>query len=120
MGHNRSQKSWIHCLSFLLGITVMLTGCGEMADNQTRNADNNSTTQISQDAENINLISPTSEIVELEDVVLTEFVAADLGVSVGDTVTVARGLSSGEYVVSGIYQCANDMGMEYRHDSGRL
>ena len=45
------------------------------------------------------------------EVVLTEFVAADLGVSVGDTVTVAGTLGSGEYVVSGIYQCANDMGM---------
>ena len=48
---------------------------------------------------------------ETDEVVLTEFVAADLGVSVGDTVTVAGSLGSGEYVVSGIYQCANDMGM---------
>ncbi len=45
------------------------------------------------------------------EVVLTEFAAADLGVSVGDTVTVAGALGSGEYVISGIYQCANDMGM---------
>ncbi len=48
---------------------------------------------------------------EADEVVLTEFVAADLGVSVGDTVKVAGTLGSGEYVVSGIYQCANDMGM---------
>lgn len=48
---------------------------------------------------------------EADEVVLTEFVAADLGVSVGDTVTVAGGLGSGDYVVSGIYQCANDMGI---------
>ena len=48
---------------------------------------------------------------EANEVVLTEFVAADLGVSVGDTVTLAGSLGSGEYVVSGIYQCANDMGM---------
>ena len=47
---------------------------------------------------------------EADEVVLTEFVA-DLGVSVGDTVAVAGALGSGEYVVSGIYQCANDMGM---------
>ena len=46
-----------------------------------------------------------------DEVVLTEFAAADLGVSVGDTVNVAGALGSGEYVVSGIYQCANDMGM---------
>lgn len=48
---------------------------------------------------------------EANEVVLTEFVAADMGVSVGDTVTVAGTLGSGEYVISGIYQCANDMGM---------
>lgn len=46
-----------------------------------------------------------------DEVVLTEFAAADLGVSVGDTVTLAGTLGSGEYTVSGIYQCANDMGM---------
>lgn len=43
-------------------------------------------------------------------IVLTEFVAADLGVAVGDTVTVAGAAGSGSYTVSGIYQCANDMG----------
>lgn len=43
-------------------------------------------------------------------VVLTEFVAADLGVSIGDTVTVQADMGEGEYVVSGIYSCANDMG----------
>ena len=44
------------------------------------------------------------------EVVLTEFVAADFGVSIGDTVTVSGGKGSGEYTVSGIYSCANDMG----------
>lgn len=48
---------------------------------------------------------------EADEVVLTEFVAADLGISVGDSIIVAGALGSGEYVVSGIYQCANDMGM---------
>lgn len=48
---------------------------------------------------------------EADEVVLTEFVAADLGVSVEDSIIVAGALGSGEYVVSGIYQCANDMGM---------
>lgn len=43
-------------------------------------------------------------------IVLTEFVAADLGVTVGDTVTVAGTAGSDIYTVSGIYQCANDMG----------
>lgn len=44
------------------------------------------------------------------EVVLTEFVAADFGVSIGDTVTVSGSKGSGEYTVSGIYSCANDMG----------
>ncbi|EEG30505.1 efflux ABC transporter, permease protein [[Clostridium] methylpentosum DSM 5476] len=44
------------------------------------------------------------------EVVLTEFVASDLGVRVGDTITVAASLGSAEYRVTGIYQCANDMG----------
>ena len=45
-----------------------------------------------------------------DEIVLTEFVAADFGVSIGDTVTVRGDKGSGEYVVSGIYSCANDMG----------
>lgn len=45
-----------------------------------------------------------------DEVVLTEFVATDLGVVIGDTVTVASSLGTGEYKVTGIYQCANDMG----------
>lgn len=45
-----------------------------------------------------------------DEIVLTEFVAIDLNVGIGDTVTVSAGLGSSEYRVSGIYQCANDMG----------
>lgn len=44
------------------------------------------------------------------EVVLTEFASLDLGVEIGDTVTVSGDAGSGEYIVSGIYQCANDMG----------
>lgn len=66
MGRKRLQKSRILCLSFLLGITMLMTGC-ERTDDQMQNAENSSTTQTSPDAENVNLISPTSEIVELED-----------------------------------------------------
>lgn len=44
------------------------------------------------------------------EIVLTEFVAADLGVSIGDTLTVTGDRGSGEYLVTGIYSCANDMG----------
>lgn len=45
-----------------------------------------------------------------DEVVLTEFAAADLGVSIGDTITLTGNLDSSEFTVSGIYQCANDMG----------
>lgn len=44
------------------------------------------------------------------EIVLTEFVAASFGVSIGDTVTVRGDSGTGEYIVSGIYSCANDMG----------
>ncbi len=44
------------------------------------------------------------------EIVLTEFVAAHFGVTVGDTVTVRGDKGGGEYTVSGIYSCANDMG----------
>jgi len=47
---------------------------------------------------------------EADEIVLTEFVAADLNVEIGDMVLVRAGLGSSEYRVSGIYQCANDMG----------
>lgn len=45
-----------------------------------------------------------------DQVVLTEFIAEDLGVSIGDTLTIRGAAGSEEYRVSGIYQCANDMG----------
>lgn len=66
MRHKRLQKSGILCLSFLLGITMLMTGCGR-TDDPMQNAENSSTTQASSDVENVNLITPTSEIVELED-----------------------------------------------------
>lgn len=44
------------------------------------------------------------------EIVITEFVAADLNVRIGDTLTVTGDSGSGAYVISGIYSCANDMG----------
>lgn len=44
------------------------------------------------------------------EIVVTEFVAADLGVGVGDSLTVGADLGSDTYTISGIYSCANDMG----------
>lgn len=45
-----------------------------------------------------------------DEVVITESVAADLGAAVGDTITLSAGVGSGQFTVTGIYQCANDMG----------
>ena len=45
-----------------------------------------------------------------DEIVVTEFIAANFGLSIGDAVTVSSGLGSGEYTVTGIYSCANDMG----------
>lgn len=45
-----------------------------------------------------------------DEIVLTEFVAADLNAGIGDKVLVGTGQENLEYTVSGIYQCANDMG----------
>jgi len=44
------------------------------------------------------------------EIVITEFIASDFGVSIGDTVTVAGAQGSGTFTITGIYSCANDMG----------
>lgn len=44
------------------------------------------------------------------EIVITEFIAANFGLAIGDTVTVCGDNGSGEYIISGIYSCANDMG----------
>lgn len=44
------------------------------------------------------------------EIVITEFIASDMGLEIGDTVDVSANLGGGSYVVSGIYSCANDMG----------
>lgn len=67
MTHKRLQKSGILFLSFLFGITMLMTGCRERTDDHMPNAENNRTAQTSPDAENVHLISPASEIAELED-----------------------------------------------------
>lgn len=43
-------------------------------------------------------------------IVITEFVAANLGIGIGDSVTVKHETRSDTYMVTGIYQCANEMG----------
>ncbi len=44
------------------------------------------------------------------EIVVTEFVAKDMDVKVGDRLMVQGDKGREEYTVSGIYQCANDMG----------
>jgi len=44
------------------------------------------------------------------EIVITEFVAKDMDIKVGDRLMVQGDKSREEYTVSGIYQCANDMG----------
>ncbi|MCI8623638.1 MAG: ABC transporter permease [Provencibacterium sp.] len=45
-----------------------------------------------------------------EEIVITEFMAADFGVGVGDSLTVGADRGSGAFTVCGIYSCANEMG----------
>lgn len=47
------------------------------------------------------------------EIVITEFVAQDLGVKIGDTVQVAYFDNVGDFLVSGIYQCSNDVGANF-------
>lgn len=55
-------------------------------------------------------ISAGKTSTEDNEIVLTESAAQDLGVSVGDSVSVRGNKGIADYTVSGIYQCANDMG----------
>lgn len=47
------------------------------------------------------------------EILVTEFVAKQLEIQIGDTVTVALNDEKAEYMISGIYQCANDMGSNF-------
>ncbi|MDD3221383.1 MAG: FtsX-like permease family protein [Lachnospiraceae bacterium] len=45
-----------------------------------------------------------------DEIVLTEYLAEDWNIGIGDSVVLQAGAGRAEYRVSGIYQCANDMG----------
>lgn len=45
-----------------------------------------------------------------DEIVITQFVAVDFGVSLGDTLTVGADRGREAFTVTGIYSCANDMG----------
>lgn len=67
------------------------------------------TANVISEPERFHLLSGKTSLQDNE-VVLTQVVAADLGVAIGDTLTIFAGENSQDYQVSGIYQCANDMG----------
>ena len=52
----------------------------------------------------------SGEVCDGNSILITDTVAGELGLSIGDTVQVAANGRSGNYTVSGIYQCANGMG----------
>jgi len=47
------------------------------------------------------------------EIVMTQTVADELNVGIGDTVSVAFGGKELDFIISGIYQCANDMGENF-------
>lgn len=47
------------------------------------------------------------------EVMVTKFVAKDLELKIGDTVTITTGSHTADYIISGFYQCANDMGSNF-------
>lgn len=47
------------------------------------------------------------------EILITEFVSRDLELQIGDTVMVASGEQKEEYLISGIYQSANDAGANF-------
>lgn len=67
MNSSYTPKSWIFCVSFFLSIAILLTGCSGRSEDPMKDSENSSTAQIISDTEELNLVSPTSEIVELED-----------------------------------------------------
>ncbi|MGI6009968.1 MAG: carcinine hydrolase/isopenicillin-N N-acyltransferase family protein [Ruminococcus sp.] len=67
MSHRRLQRNGIFGLSFLLGITMLTTGCERRENDQMRNTENSSAIHTLPNTENLNLVSPASEIEELEN-----------------------------------------------------
>lgn len=47
------------------------------------------------------------------EILITEFVAKDLGLDIGDTVKVSYQENQAEFLISGIYQSASDMGINF-------
>ncbi len=69
----------------------------------------NYTANVITDADRFHIISGRSCNAENE-IVVTEFIAENFNVSIGDTLTIQANKGSEKFVISGIYSCANDMG----------
>lgn len=51
------------------------------------------------------------------EIVITEILSEDLGVQIGDYVTISFEDKSEKYIVSGYYECANDVGLNFAMSS---
>jgi putative ABC transport system permease protein len=47
------------------------------------------------------------------EILITKFIAEDLGINIGDEVTISSGSKKAEFMVSGLYQNASDMGSNF-------
>lgn len=67
------------------------------------------TANVISETDRFHLVQGRAPINE-DEIVLTEFAAENLAVSIGDEVTITYQQNSHSFTVSGIYQCANEMG----------
>lgn len=67
------------------------------------------TANVIDQPERFHLLSGRTSIADNE-IVITEFIAQDQQVEIGDIVTIGGDTGEAEYIVTGIYQCANEMG----------
>lgn len=67
------------------------------------------TANIISEPERFHILSGRTCTAENE-IVITEFVSADLNLNIGDSLRVTGDSGSDTYIISGIYSCANDMG----------
>lgn len=81
----------------------------ELAMESVRVNDVDYTANVISEPERFHLLSGNT-CTEDNQIIITEFVAADLGVNIGDSVTVSKGSGSQSFTVTGIYECANEMG----------
>ncbi len=67
------------------------------------------TANVIDQPERFHLLSGRTSIADNE-IVITEFSAQDQQIEIGDIVTIDGDTGEAEYIVTGIYQCANEMG----------